>query len=75
MGLWPQGEKFYGREDYHELRTDITSFARQDQELLQDMDINEQYFLDLGTSGNYEDMLVCHNFLMNQKCFPLEDLK
>lgn len=60
-GLWADGEPSYKRDDYHRLRTDLTSLARKHPDILQGLQqpFDEAYFLKLGSTGNYEDLQVC----------------
>jgi hypothetical protein len=59
-GLWAEGEQSYRKDEYHRLRTDLTSLARQHPEILDGLQqpYDEAYFLKLGSTGNYEDLQV-----------------
>jgi hypothetical protein len=60
-GLWADGDPSYKRDEYHRLRTDLTSLARKHPDILQGLQqpYDEAYFLKLGSTGNYEDLQVC----------------
>ena len=60
-GLWPDGDPCYKKNEYHKLRTDLTSLAQKHPDILEGLGQphDEAYFLKLGTTGNYEDLQVC----------------
>ena len=72
MGLWPDDEQIYKRDDYHKLRKDLLNLAEQNRNLFTYVVPPEQsmdnIFLELGTKGNYNDLYgyvyrVIHFFL------------